>query len=545
MTTSPISGVAETGGCDTPAEETDVVIVGGGPTGLMLAAELMLCGTEPVVLERLPEISEIPKGNGLVGQIVPVLDYRGLLDRIRAEATFAGPIPAFSFGPLRLDFSGLAATGGSPLHIAAIPQRRLERLLGDRLAELGGGIRRGHELTALAPDGAGVTLEVRGPDGGYSLRAGYLVGCDGAHSLVRKQAGIGFPGVTSAEISRIGRVFLPTAVIAPGGAAVDVPGAGRLTLPGVVRTPRGAYSIMPLVMLDKNAPPGLFIVFTSEEDPAATAAGDGPMTLDELRASFRRVLGADVEMTEPQWLTRTVGNSRLAERYRDDGSGRVLLAGDAAHIFGAGGSLNVGLLDAVNLGWKLAAQVAGQAPDGLLDSYHAERYLAGQRALLQTRAQKALGAADEGTTAIRELFGELLRYPEVLRHLGEAIQGSDVRYPMPGPGARLHRLAGYLAPDLRVEAGDGRRTRVAELLRPARGVLLDLTPDAVVAGHAAGWADRITVLAARPLSAPAVADALLIRPDGYVAWASGPGAADPAGGLEEALAAWFGDVLCE
>jgi 2-polyprenyl-6-methoxyphenol hydroxylase-like FAD-dependent oxidoreductase len=520
------------------AEEAGVVIAGGGPAGLMLAAELMLGGTEPVVLERLTEISEIPKGNGLVGQIVPVLDYRGLLDPIRAEATFAGPIPAFSFGPLRLDFSGLGAMGGSPLHIAAIPQRRLERLLGERLAELGGSIRRGHELTALVPDEDGVTLEVRGPDGGYSLRAGYLVGCEGAHSLVRKQAGIGFPGITSSEISRIGRVFLPTAVIAPGGAAVEVPGAGRLTFPGVVRTPRGAYSMMPLAILDRSAPPGLFIVFTSEEDPTATAAGDGPMTLDELRASFRRVLGADLEMTEPQWLTRTVGNSRQAERYRAD---RVLLAGDAAHVFGAGGSLNVGLLDAVNLGWKLAAQVEGRAPDGLLDSYNAERYLAGQRALLQTRAQKALGAADEGTAAIRELFGELLRYPEALRHLGEAIQGSDVRYPMPGAGARLHRLAGYLAPDLRVEVSDGRPTRVAELLRPARGVLLDLTPDAAVTGYAAGWADRITVLAARALSTPAVADALLIRPDGYVAWAAGPGAPEPAHGLEEALRTWFGD----
>jgi 2-polyprenyl-6-methoxyphenol hydroxylase-like FAD-dependent oxidoreductase len=526
------------------AEETGVVIVGGGPAGLMLAAELILGGVYPVMLERLPDISEIPKGNGLVGQIVPVLDYRGLLDRIRAEATFAGPIPRFPFGPLQLDFSRLAA---SPLHIAAIPQRRLERLLGDRLAELGGSIRRGHELTAFAPDEDGVTLEVRGPDGEYRLRAGYLVGCDGAHSLVRKQAGIGFPGVTSPEISRIGRVFLPTAVITAGGGEVEVPGlpgTGRLKLSGVVRTPRGAYSLAPLAGLDKNAPPGLFIVFTSEEDPAA--AGDGPMTLDELRASFRRVLGTDLEMTEPQWLTRTIGNSRQADRYR---AGRVLLAGDAAHLLGAGGSLNVGLNDAVNLGWKLAAQIQGRAPAGLLDSYHAERHLAGWRAIVHTRAQKALSAADaggeghEGAAALRELFGELLQYPEVLRHLGEAIEGSDVRYPMPARGGRPHRLAGYLAPDLRVEGRDDGQTRVAELVRPARGVLLDLTPDAGVAGSAAGWADRVTVLAARGLNPPdhpAPADALLLRPDGYVAWATGPGAADPSGGLDEALRTWFG-----
>ncbi len=296
------------------------MIAGGGPAGLMLAAELMLGGTEPVVLERLSEISEIPKGNGLIGQIVPVLDYRGLLDPIRAEATFAEA----NTGSL-----GRAATAG--LHRAGCHGGQPAAHRGDPAAAAGAATRRAagrarrehqaqaHELTALVPDEDGVTLEVRGPDGEYSLRAGYLVGCDGAHSLVRKQAGIGFPGITSSEISRIGRVFLPTAVIAPGGAAVEVPGAGRLTFPGVVRTPRGAYSIMPLAMLDKSAPPGLFIVFTSEEDPTATAAGDGPMTLDELRASFRRVLGAELEMAEPQWLTRTVGNGSKQSRALSEG----------------------------------------------------------------------------------------------------------------------------------------------------------------------------------------------------------------------------------
>jgi 2-polyprenyl-6-methoxyphenol hydroxylase-like FAD-dependent oxidoreductase len=522
-----------------------------------------------VVLERLPEISQIPKGNGLVGQIVPVLDYRGLLERFRAEATYAGPIPRFSFGPLQLDFSGL---GVSPLHIMAIPQRRLELLLGERLRELGGSIRRGHELTALSQDEDGVTLDVRGPGGGYRLRARYLVGCDGARSLVRKQTGIGFPGVTSSEISRIGRVFLPTAKIARRGREVKVPGIGRLRLTQHVRTPRGAYSLAPLATLDRSAPPGIFIVYTSEEDPAASAGGDAPMTLDELRASTRRVLGADLPMSEPQWLTRTVGNSRQADRYR---AGRVLLAGDAAHVFGAGGSLNVGLLDAVNLGWKLAAQVQGRAPDGLLDSYHTERYLAGQRAILQTRAQNALSAIGPhgesgrgreggegggcaevraGAEALQDLFGEqmqhpeplrhlreLLRQPEPLRHIGELIEGSDVRYPMPVGSARPHPLAGRLAPDLRVETREG-GARVAELTRAARGVLLDLTADSAVASAASGWPDRVSVVAARCLTQPAPASALLIRPDGYVAWAAGLDAPDRTGGLDEALRTWFGSA---
>jgi 2-polyprenyl-6-methoxyphenol hydroxylase-like FAD-dependent oxidoreductase len=519
---------ASTSAAPVPA---DVVIAGGGPTGLMLAAELRLGGADPVVLERLPGVSEIPKGNGLIGQIVPVLDYRGLLDRFRADATWAGPIPRFSFGPLELDLSRL---GVSPLHIMAIPQRRLEQLLEERLRELGGSVRRGHELIALSQHDDGVTLEVRGPDGDYRLPARYLVGCDGARSLVRKQAGIGFPGVTSSELSRIGRVFLPAEMIVPGSGEVNLPGAGRVQPTRVVRTPRGGYGLTPLAILDKTALPGAYIVFTVEEDPAADL--DVPMSLDELCASFRRVAGADLPMTEPQWLTRTVGNSRLADRYL---AGRLLLAGDAAHLFGAGGSLNAGLLDAVNLGWKLAGQVRGWAPGGLLDSYHAERHAAGQRAILHTRAQKALSASGEGAQALRELFGELLEYDGPLRHIGELMQGSDVRYPMTGDGLQPHPLLGRYVPDLRLETSEG-ATRVAELMRAARGVLLDFTAAPAVAETAAPWHDRVDVIAARCVCQAAPAAGLLIRPDGYVAWTAGPAGPGPASGLREALSAWFG-----
>ena len=521
----------------------DVVIVGGGPTGLMLAAELRLGGASPVVLERLPEISQIPKGNGLIGQIVPTLEYRGLAGRFRAEATFTGPVPQFAFGSLQLDFSRL---GRSPLDVMAIPQRKLEQVLDKWLHDLGGSVRRGHEVTGLSrpEDGRPVTLDVRGPDGGYQVRTRYLVGCDGARSLVRKQAGIGFPGVTSSEISRIGRVSLPTVRIAGGGAQADVPGVGRVPLMVTSQTPRGAYSLAPLTSLDKSAAPGTFMFFTREDGSSAPDGPDAPMSLGELRESARRVLGADLPMTDPQWLTRTVGNSRQADRYR---AGPVLLAGDAAHIFGAGGSLNVGLLDAVNLGWKLAAQVAGWAPEGLLDSYHAERHLAGQRAILQTRAQRALSAGGEYAAALRELFGELMQFAEPLRHVGTIMEGSDVRYEMPAGRAGPHPLAGRLAPDLRLETG-GRVTRVAELVQSARGVLLDLsdpggalTANGALAGAASGWPGRVGVTTARPVAPPAPAAAMLIRPDGYVAWAAGPDAADLAGGLPEALRTWFGE----
>jgi 2-polyprenyl-6-methoxyphenol hydroxylase-like FAD-dependent oxidoreductase len=521
------------------AASADVVIVGGGPTGLMLAIELCLAGVRPVLLERLPAISEIPKGNGLVGHIVPLLDYRGLLEPLRADATYAGPVPQFFYGPLTLQFSKLAS---SPLHVLALPQRQIERKLGQRLGQLGGGIRRGHELISMTQQDDAVLLEVGGPDGGYRLRARYVVGCDGAHSIVRKQAGIDFPGVTSADISRIGRVLVPAAMIAPGTNEIEVPGVGRLKNMQPVRTARGIYTLGPQRALDKDAAPEAYIISTQEEDPDADLTA--PMTLAELRTSFARVLGADLPMSDPQWVTRLIGNSRQAERYRD---GRILLAGDAAHLFGAGGSINGGMLDAVNLGWKLAAEVRGTAPAGLLDSYHVERHAAGRRQLQQTRAQRALSADDEYARALRELVGEFLQFAEPQRHLGEMIAGSDVRYDMSGPDSaqrpgragqhRPHELTGRLAPDLSLGTADG-RTTVAGLMRAARAVVLDFGQDDRVVAAAASWGGHVPVMKVRALDGAAPADALLIRPDGWVAWASGPRAADPAAGLTEALSTW-------
>jgi 2-polyprenyl-6-methoxyphenol hydroxylase-like FAD-dependent oxidoreductase len=537
-------------------ETADVVIVGAGPTGLMLAIELCLGGVTPVVLERLPEPSEIPKGNGFFGLIVPVLDYRGLLEPLRAEATYTGPAPQFFFGPLQLTFSLLPV---SPLQVLALPQRQIERKLAERLGQLGGTVRRGHELTGLSLHDDGVTVEVAGPDGSYQLRARYVAGCDGAHSAVRKLAGIDFPGVTSDTVARIGRVRVPKDLIVRRTGELDVPGIGRLPIMRQVPTPGGMYTLGPQAMVDKTAPRDAYIVSTHEEQPDADLTA--PMTLDELRASVRRVLGADLPMSEPTWLTRLAGNSRQADRYRE---GPILLAGDAAHVFGLGGSLNAALLDALNLGWKLAAEVRGGAPAGLLDSYHTERHTAGQRSLLQSRAQRALQADDPYARAIRELVGELLEFAEPQRHVGELIAGSDVRYDMTGPGltspagspplsrrfprlggARpgaaqsVHPLTGRLAPDLSLTTADG-RTRVAELMRAARPVLLDFTTEGRVAAAAAGWDGPVTILTVKPGEGAQPADGLLIRPDCYVAWATGPGAADPAAGLPDALRTWCG-----
>jgi 2-polyprenyl-6-methoxyphenol hydroxylase-like FAD-dependent oxidoreductase len=517
------------------AETTDVAIIGAGPTGLMLAIELCLAGVSSVLLERLDEISEIPKGNGLFGQIVPWLDYRGLLEPLRADATYTGPVPSFFYGPLTLPFSRLPA---SPLSVLALPQRQIERKLADRLRELGGTTRRGHELSGLSKQEDSVLLDVDGPGRSYQLRARYVVGCDGAHSTVRKQAGIGFPGITSDAITRIGRVLLPADMIAPGSGEVEVPGIGRLRNMHPVRTQGGTYTIGPLRALDKNAAPNAYLVSTQEEDPDADLTA--PMTLGELRASFARVLGTDLPMSEPQWLTRLVGNSRQAERYRD---GRVLLAGDAAHVFGVGGSLNAGMLDAVNLGWKLAAEVRGRAPAGLLDSYQTERHAAGRRVLLQSRAQRALQSDDEYALALRELVGELLQFAEPQRHLGEMIAGSDIRYDMTGPassggpGTQPHPLTGRLAPDLQLKTDDG-RTSIAMLMRAARPVLLDFGPDDRVAAAAAKRSRHVPFMRAKVVGGSAPADAMLIRADGWVAWATGPQAANPAAGLADAVSIW-------
>jgi 2-polyprenyl-6-methoxyphenol hydroxylase-like FAD-dependent oxidoreductase len=494
----------------------DVVVAGAGPAGLLLACELRLAGVWPVVLERRAEPADIPKANGLGGQIVELLDYRGLLDRFRAEASFAGPFPGFPFGSVPLNLTQLDS---SPLTGMAIQQPRIEAVLAERAAELDTEIRRGHELLAFTQDDTGVTIDVRGPAGEYRLRTHYLVGCDGGRSPVRSQAGISFPGTTDPEVLRLGHFTAPQAGGIFDNPEIEVPGIGRLG-PGWNRTSSGR-------LIATTLRPGTVIVGVRETDQAP-ADLSAPTTLEEFQASIHRVLGADLPLSSPIWLSRTVSQARLAETYR---AGRVLLAGDAAHLFPAGGSaLNVGLMDTVNLGWKLAAEIHDWAPSGLLDTYHAERHPVAARTLMHTRAQAALDrATGEEGEALRTLLTELVQFDEPLRHLATMLHGSDTRYPMPGGGT--HPLVGRFAPDLPLTMGDDQPSRIAELLHTAKPVLIDL------AGHerheASSWTNRITIHRAHCAHPPA--DALLIRPDGYVAWAHPTN-----GSLPEALTYWFG-----
>ncbi|QIS13162.1 FAD-dependent monooxygenase [Nocardia arthritidis] len=500
---------------------TDVVISGAGPNGLMLACELARAGIRPIVLERLAGPSGEPKANGLVGPVARVLDMRGLYTAWGGLSDGPQPMPGFVFGALRMDFTDLDP---NPLTGLLVSQPELIEKLLALAAELEVDIRWGHEVTGLRQDGDDVLVTVTTPDGPLELATRYLVGADGGKSTVRKLTGIEFPGSTNdSHISRIGHVTMPDELrTADGG--IEIPGAGRFQ-PAHNRVERGMF-------IFAQMPTGTLMgVMEHGAEPVDEQA---PMDFQELRDAIERVLGVPVPIEPPTGpgpfaLRRIVGqNTRVAQEYR---VGNIFLIGDAAHVHSAigGPGLNLGLQDAFNLGWKLAAQLNGWAPDGLLDTYQAERRRSAERTAMQSLSQSVLVSPGPEITALRQLFGELLRNPDNVAYIANLMAGADIRYDT----GDEHRVSGYLVPDFRLDTGQ----RVAELLHSARPVLLNLTGEPW-SEHLDGWTDRIDLVNAISPDAPAAA--LLIRPDGYVAWATDSPVHPDDPGLRAALNRWFG-----
>jgi 2-polyprenyl-6-methoxyphenol hydroxylase-like FAD-dependent oxidoreductase len=506
----------------------------------MLANELGLAGIRAVVLDPMPGPNPQPRANGIVGQGVRILDHRGLYSAIAGTEGPPLPAPRAMFAAFPLN---LALVHDPQQFMLPVQQPRLVQVFAERAAQRGADIRWGHQLTGFDQDADGVSVRVSGPDGDYELRARYLVGADGGTSTTRKMAGIDFPGMSSNDVvARMGfDVLPPQEWIDPVSGALDVPGFGRVPPLGFHRAERGVFACG---ALGRRA---AVIVFeldsTARGHPADRNGGersDPPMSLAELEASLKRVLGADVPLRpaspdSPLDLRRFYGiNSRIAERYQ---VGRVILVGDAAHVHSpmGGPGLNLGLQDAVNLGWKLAAVLQGRVDAGLLATYEAERRPAAERVVMHSRAQLALVRPGPEVTALRELFSELITEPAVVRRLTDLVSGAENRY-VGALNAPAHPLVGHWVPDFAVANGGGTR-RIAELARDGRPLLIDLTERGVVAASA-DLCDRLSVVTGRAVGDVA-ATALLVRPDGYVAWATSSDTPDIEE-LRRVVERWFG-----
>jgi 2-polyprenyl-6-methoxyphenol hydroxylase-like FAD-dependent oxidoreductase len=492
--------------------EHAVLIAGAGPTGLMLAGELALAGVGVVVFERRPgpEIDGSRAG-GLHARTIEVLDQRGIAERFLDEGQTA---QVQGFSGISLDIGDFPTRHNYGL---GLWQKHIQRILAGWVDELEVPIRYGTEVTGLAQDDAGVVVEL---SDGPQLRAEYLVGCDGGRSLVRKAAGIEFPGWDATTSNLIAEAEV-----------TEEPELGvRRDARGIHAIGREEYEIRDGEVVFSDTGPVRFMVTEKHVGHAAEP------TLRELSEALVEVYGTDFGVHDPRWISRFTDMTRQAASYRQ---GRILLAGDAAHIHAPDGGqgLNIGVQDAVNLGWKLAQVVGRTSPESLLDSYHAERHPVGARVLRTTMAAVALRRDDDRTSALRDTVAELLGLDEPRRRFAGMMSGLDVHYDL-GDG---HPLLGRRMPDLDL-ATDGGPLRVFTLLHEARGVLLSLGDP--LAPGASPWFDRVHAVDARydgtwelPVLGPVAApSAVLGRPDGYVAWVGDGTDA----GLRDALTTWFG-----
>jgi 3-(3-hydroxy-phenyl)propionate hydroxylase len=481
--------------------EHAVVIAGGGPTGLMLAAELALAGIDVVIVERRANQQvDGSRAGGLHSRTIEVLDQRGIAERFLSAGQ---QHPNLGFSGILLDISDFPTRHN---YILALWQSRFEPILADWVGELGVLILRSCEVVGFAQDDTGVDVQL---SDNRSLRAEYLVGCDGGRSLIRKAAGIDFAGLDPSTSWMIAEVEMD-----------EEPEFGFR------RDSAGTHA---LGRREEGEP--IRVVLTERQ-----VEHNGDPSMSELRQALVGVYGTDYGLRSANWISRFTDMARQAASYRD---GRVLLAGDAAHIHPpqGGQGLNIGVQDAVNLGWKLAQVVNETSPESLLDTYHAERHPVGARVLHNTMAAVALGRADDRHQALREIMTEVLGMDEPRRHMAAMLSGLDIHYDL-GEG---HPLLGRRMPDLDLHTADG-PTRVFTLLHDARAVLLNF-------GEPGGfdispWANRVRLVDAKHagvwelpvLGEVAAPPAVLIRPDGHVAWAGDLTDRE----LPQALATWFG-----
>ncbi|AEH81613.1 FAD-dependent monooxygenase [Sinorhizobium meliloti] len=493
--------------------EHAVIIAGGGPTGLMLACELTLTGIDVAIVEKRVSPAILgSRAGGLHSRTIEVLDQRGIADRFLSEGQVA---QVTGFAATKLDISDLPTRHPYGL---GLWQNHIERILASRADELDVTIYRGSAVSDFEQDDIGVDMKL---SNGQSLRAKYLVGCDGGRSLVRKKVGIEFSGWESTTSSLIAEVEM-----------TEQPPMGTHHTPlGIHSFGRLEYEIRDGEVVYKDEGPVRVLV---PEQHVRGAAGEP--TLRELSAALIAACGTDYGVHSPTWISRFTDMARQAASYR---KGRVLLAGDAAHVHSpvGGQGLNTGVQDAVNLGWKLAQVVRGTSPDTLLDTYHSERHPVAARVLRNTLAQVALLRPDDRTEAARSVVAELLQMDEPRKRFGAMMSGLDIHYDL-GEG---HPLLGRRMPDLNLVTATG-QVRFYTLLHSARPILLNLGKPG--AFDIKPWIDRVQLVDAQyagawelPVLGKVTAPgAVLVRPDGYVAWVGD----STRRGLVDALWTWFG-----